>query len=128
MKPLMTRRSIFIMAVILAVLFGFDAYLFVNKADADDNTENLQKFVQIQKEGIALREKLGENSAYAQIYVSSEVNKLDGTSDEEAVSKAIREYTENQALLKLAEKKGISCSAADVNEYMKELITEAESC
>lgn len=128
MDILKRKKTVFIVIALIVVGLLFAFFILKNGgASANDQRNEIQKFVAIQKSGMEMRDKLGQDTPYSLIYVAAKSHELAGAKPEAAVREAESEYLENQALLQLAEKNGIKVSDSDVKQYIEKNCKEGKS-
>ena len=72
MDILKRKKTVFIVIALIVVGLLFAFFILKNGgASANDQRNEIQKFVAIQKSGMEMRDKLGQDTPYSLIYVAA---------------------------------------------------------
>lgn len=111
---------IFLIVLVVAVALYFNSKNNV-KIKQEDNAVNVT--VQMYKEAMGLRDQLGENTPYPEIFLYTELLKNSKNyTDEEAVDAAADRYIESEAFVWYAEKEKIAPSEEETDKHIDGLI------
>ena len=125
----LTKRAMAVIAAFLVIACIGGAALFTSKPAAAEDLEsdNLMQYARLQKEGLAVKEKLGEDTPYPDLYVMAEaLVSLKGMDAEQAMGQAEERYTEKQALVWYAQKQGVRVTSEEVEKHIDALIRQAK--
>lgn len=111
---------IFLIVLVVVVALYFNSKNNV-KIKKEDNAVSVT--VEMYKEAIHLRNQLGENTPYPEIFLYTEMLKdSKNYSEEEAVEAAGDRYTESEAFVWYAEKEGIAPTEKEISENTDKLV------
>lgn len=120
-KVILILISITLIGILIATTHSKNATS--HTTSADDGKEYLKTYIQIQKEGIQLTNKLGSDNNYAQIYIDAKTEeKIKGKIKTQAIAVAANQFINKKALVEYAQSRGITCTEQEVNDYIRKII------